>query len=132
MGHEMAHALREHARSRIAKAQLTDLGVDLLSAVIGLNKSERRLMGFGRQLVSLKFSRIDETDADLVGLDIAARGGFNPKAGISLWKKMQNANKSSPPEWLSTHPSGSNRIREISDSLPEVLPLYNKSIESKN
>jgi predicted Zn-dependent protease len=132
MGHEMAHALREHARSRIAKAQLTDLGVDLLSAVIGLNKSERRLMGFGRQLVSLKFSRIDETDADLVGLDIAARGGFNPKAGISLWKKMQNANKSSPPEWLSTHPSGSNRIREISDSLPKVLPLYNKSIESKN
>ncbi len=132
MGHEMAHALREHARSRIAKAQLTDLGVDLLSAVIGLNKSERRLMGFGRQLVSLKFSRIDETDADLVGLDIAARGGFNPKAGISLWKKMQNANKSSPPEWLSTHPSGSNRIREISDSLPKVLPLYNKSIEPKN
>ena len=66
MGHEMAHALREHARSRIAKAQLTDLGVDLLSAVIGLNKSERRLMGFGRQLVSLKFSRIDETEPTLL------------------------------------------------------------------
>ncbi len=132
MGHEMAHALREHARSRIAKAQLTDLGVDLLSTIIGLNKSERRLMGFGRQLVSLKFSRIDETDADLVGLDIAARGGFNPKAGISLWKKMQNANKGSPPEWLSTHPSGANRINEISNNLPKVLPLYKKSIEFKN
>ena len=89
-------------------------------------------MGFGRQLVSLKFSRIDETDADLVGLDIAARGGFNPKAGISLWKKMQNANKGSPPEWLSTHPSGANRINEISNNLPKVLPLYKKSIEFKN
>ena len=132
MGHEMAHALREHARSRIAKAQLTDLGVDLLSTVVGLNKSERRLIGFGRQLVSLKFSRVDETDADLVGLDIAARGGFNPRAGISLWKKMQNANKDSPPEWLSTHPSGSNRIREISENLPKVSPLYRKSIKSEN
>ena len=132
MGHEMAHALREHARSRIAKAQLTDLGVDLLSSVIGLNQSERKLMGFGRQLVSLKFSRIDETDADLVGLDIAARGGFNPSAGITLWKKMQNANKNSPPEWLSTHPSGDNRINEISKNLPKVIPLFKKSIKSAN
>ncbi len=127
MGHEMAHALREHARSRIAKTQLTDLGADLLSAVIGLGKSERRLMGFGRQLISLKFSRSDETDADLVGLDIAARGGFNPQAGISLWKKMKNANTGSSPEWLSTHPSGSNRISEISKNLPRVTPLYEKS-----
>lgn len=132
MGHEMAHALREHARARIAKAQITDLGADLLSAVIGLGKSERRLIGFGRQLIGLKFSRSDETDADLVGLDIAARGGFNPQAGLSLWKKMKNANSGSPPEWLSTHPSGSNRISEISKNLPRVIPLYEKSRKSIN
>ncbi len=127
MGHEMAHALREHARSRIAKAQLTDLGADLLTSMLGLGKNERRIMGFGRQLIGLKFSRNDETDADLVGLDIASRGGYNPRAGITLWKKMQKASQGSPPEWLSTHPSGTNRINEISKNLPSVLPLFEKS-----
>ena len=80
----MAHALREHARSRIAKAQLTDLGADLLTSMLGLGKNEKKNYGFGRQLIGLKFSRKDETDADLVGLDIASRGGYNPRAGITL------------------------------------------------
>ncbi|OUW04195.1 MAG: hypothetical protein CBD16_02445 [Betaproteobacteria bacterium TMED156] len=131
MGHEMAHALREHARSRMAKTQLTDIGTDILTSVLGLSKNERQIIGFGRQLVSLKFSRGDETDADLVGLDIAARGGFDPKASITLWGKMQKANKSSPPEWLSTHPSGKNRVNELTKHLSKVLPLYERALEDK-
>ena len=69
MGHEMAHALREHARARIALAQLTDLGAEILSATLGLGRSEQRIIGFGRQLLGLRFSRKDENDADVVGLD---------------------------------------------------------------
>ena len=64
----------------------------------------------------------------LVGLDIAARAGFDPRAALSLWRKMQEANKGAPPQWLSTHPSGNARMEEISMVLPRVLPLYAKAI----
>ena len=131
MGHEMAHALREHARARIAFAQLTDLGAEILSATLGLDRSEQRVIGFGRQLLGLRFSRKDENDADVVGLDLAARSGFNPNAGISLWKKMMKANKGGPPEWLSTHPSGDSRIEEMEKTLPKVVPLYEETINHK-
>ena len=131
MGHEMAHALREHARARIALAQLTDLGAEILSATLGLGKSEQRIIGFGRQLLGLRFSRKDENDADIVGLDLAARSGFDPKAGITLWKKMMKANKGGPPEWLSTHPSGDNRIEQMKKTLPQVQPLYEEAISHR-
>jgi predicted Zn-dependent protease len=131
MGHEMAHALREHARARIALAQLTDLGAEILSATLGLGKSEQRIIGFGRQLLGLRFSRKDENDADIVGLDLAARSGFDPNAGITLWKKMMKANKGGPPEWLSTHPSGDNRIEQMEKTLPQVQPLYEEAISHR-
>jgi predicted Zn-dependent protease len=82
----------------------------------------------GANLISLKFSREDETEADLVGMELAARAGFDPKAGVSLWQKMSAANKGSPPQWLSTHPSGESRIREIEANLPKVLPLYQRAL----
>ena len=128
MGHEMAHALREHSRDRLAKAQLTDIGASVLSAMLGFGEAGRQAMGFGTQLIGMKFSRDDETDADLVGLDIAARAGYDPRTAISLWRKMQAANKGAPPEWFSTHPAGSTRIDDISRNLPRVLPLYAKAI----
>ncbi len=128
MGHEMAHALREHARDRMAKSQLTDLGATILSNVLGFGDAGRQALGYGTQLLTLKFSRDDETEADLVGMDIAARAGYDPRAGISLWRKMQAASKNAPPEWFSTHPAGSTRIDEISRNLPRVLPLYAKAI----
>ena len=131
MGHEMAHALREHARSRIAKGQLTNLGADIISSALGLGRGERRLLGFGSQLLGLSFSRKDEKDADLVGLDLTARAGFNPRAGLTLWEKMAKANDGSPPEWLSTHPSNKSRLTEIKKTLPAVEPLFNESIDHK-
>lgn len=128
MGHEMAHALREHSRERLAKNQLTGIGAGVLSAVLGLGDVGRTVMDYGAQLTMLKFSRDDETEADLVGLDIAARAGFDPRAGITLWRKMGAASKNAPPQWLSTHPSGNNRIGEISRHLDQVLPLYARAI----
>jgi predicted Zn-dependent protease len=126
MGHEIAHALREHARERIAKGELTQLGASILGQVVGGGRFAGAFEA-GGSLLTLKFSRDNESEADVVGLDLAARGGFDPRAGITLWQKMTQANRGAPPQWLSTHPSGPNRILEIEKHLPEVLPLYEKA-----
>lgn len=123
MGHEIAHALREHARERLAKTQLTQLGTSLLGAFVG-NGQYTDLFNAGGSLLTLKFSRDDETEADIVGLDLAARAGYDPRAGVTLWQKMGAASKGAPPQWLSTHPAGKNRIKEIERHFPEVMPLY--------
>ena len=128
MGHEIAHALREHARERVAKSQLTNLGVSLLGELVGGGKYSSAFQ-FGGNLLNLKFSRDDESEADLVGLDLAARAGFDPRAGVSLWEKMSASSRGAPPQWLSTHPAGDNRIREIERHLEEVMPLYEASHE---
>jgi predicted Zn-dependent protease len=128
MGHEMAHALREHSRERLAKHQLTGIGATVLSSVLGLGEAGRTVMDYGAQLTMLKFSRDDEGEADLIGLDIAARAGFDPRAGITLWRKMSAQSKNTPPQWLSTHPSGNNRIAEIERHLDLVLPLFAQAI----
>jgi predicted Zn-dependent protease len=85
------------------------------------------LTGYGAQLLSLKFSRSDESEADLVGMDMAARAGYDPRAAITLWKKMGQAAKSSPPQWISTHPSGTTRIADLQKNLPRVMPLYERA-----
>ncbi|WP_370624451.1 M48 family metallopeptidase [Polynucleobacter sp. AM-26B4] len=124
MGHEIAHALREHARDRIAKAQLSNLGASVLSSALGLGNLGGQALGQGLQILGLSFSRADERDADLVGMDIAARAGYDPRAGISLWQKMGQLSKDKQPEWLSTHPSGDSRIYEIQKNINEALFLY--------
>ena len=127
MGHEMAHALREHARERMAKSALTSVGANVLVNVLGMGQVGQVLTGYGAQLLSLKFSRSDESEADLVGMELAARAGYDPRAAITLWKKMSAASKSSPPQWISTHPSGTTRIAELQKNLPRVLPLYERA-----
>jgi predicted Zn-dependent protease len=124
MGHEIAHALREHARDRIAKAQLSNLGASVLSSALGLGNLGGQALGQGLQILGLSFSRADERDADLVGMDIAARASYDPRAGISLWQKMGQLSKDKQPEWLSTHPSGDSRIYEIQRNINEALFLY--------
>lgn len=124
MGHEMAHALREHARERLGKTLATRGAIELGSALFGLGTGGRYLADMGGQLLTLRFSREDEAEADLVGMEIAARGGYDPGAGVTLWQKMGAANKGAPPQWLSTHPAGPARIREIQAALPKVQPLY--------
>lgn len=132
MGHEIAHALREHGRERMAKQGATNAGAKILgfglSAVLGVDPNlTGAVAGLGANLASMSFSRADETEADLVGLDIAARAGYDPRAGVALWQKMSMVNKNSAPQWFSTHPSGKNRIAEMQKRMPEVMPLYAKS-----
>jgi predicted Zn-dependent protease len=127
VGHEMAHALREHARERIAKSAATNIGANIISQVLGLGELGQTLTGYGAQLLSLRFSRGDESEADLVGMEIAARAGYDPRAAVSLWQKMGRASKNAPPEWLSTHPSGANRMAELERNLPRVMPLYERT-----
>jgi predicted Zn-dependent protease len=81
----------------------------------------------GANLLNLKFGREDESEADLVGMEIAARAGYDPRAGITLWEKMGAANKGAPPQWLSTHPASSTRIADMQAALPSVMPLFQRA-----
>jgi len=127
MGHEIAHALREHARERMGKSAATGLGANVVSQVLGLGQIGQAVTHYGAQLLTLQFSRSDESEADLVGMELAARAGYDPRAGITLWQKMSAASKGAPPQWLSTHPSGHTRINDIERNLPKVMPLYERA-----
>ena len=126
MGHEMAHALREHARAQMAKSQATNIGLRLGAQLLGLGDLGNAAASLGGQLLSLKFSRGDESDADLVGLEMAARAGYHPQAGVTLWQKMGEATGGGGGglAFLSTHPSGPQRIRELEHNVPKVQSLY--------
>ena len=132
MGHEMAHALREHARERMGKTSATQVGASLLSSLLGLGSTGDTLLNMGGQLLTLKFSRANESEADLVGMELAARAGYDPRAGISLWRKMAAASKGAPPQWLSTHPASNTRIQEMEAAMPQVMPIYDRAPKPSN
>jgi Zn-dependent protease with chaperone function len=129
MGHEIAHALREHGRAQMGKSMATNTGARIGGALIakvfdidpGLTET---VADYGAKAVSLKFSRDDEREADLIGLDLASRAGFDPRAGASLWEKMASLNNGKPPVWMSTHPSDAGRIGQINAKMGLLLPVY--------
>ena len=132
MGHEIAHALREHARERMGKSAVTHgaarIGGALAASFFGIDpRITDGLASGGANLLTLEFGREDESEADLVGMELAARAGFDPRAGVTLWQKMGAASKGAPPQWLSTHPSGKTRIADIQANLPKVMPLYERA-----
>ena len=129
MGHEIAHALREHGRERMAKSNVTAIGARvggaLLSGILGIDPNiTGTVANSAGQMLVLKFSRDAEREADLVGLDISARAGFDPRAGIALWRKMAQLNQGAPLELLSTHPGGETRIKDMEAHMNVLLPLY--------
>jgi predicted Zn-dependent protease len=129
MGHEIAHALREHAIERMGKSGLTSLGSrvvgGLAAAWLGIDpRVTNTVTDAAGQMLVLKFSRDDEREADLVGLDLAARAGYDPRAGIALWRKMAALNRREPVELFSTHPLGDERIMQIQNHMNLLLPLY--------
>ena len=129
MGHEMAHALREHARARIAKSQATGIGLSIAAQLFGLGQYSDLAANVGTQLLTLKYSRDDESEADLVGLELAARAGYNPQASVSLWEKMgQVSGSSGGTAFLSSHPSGPERMRQLRENVPRVRGLYEQAI----
>lgn len=129
MGHEIAHALREHSREKMAKQGLTNMGARvggaLISGIFGIDPGiTGTLASYGAQFAGLKFSRDDEREADLVGLDISSRAGYDPRAGIALWRKMAALNQRAPIEVFSTHPGGESRIKEMEAHMNVLLPVY--------
>ena len=129
MGHEMAHALREHTRERLSREVATQKGIGIAASVLGLSQGQTQLAGLAVDLgISRPHSRTQETEADLMGLELMARAGYDPNAAISLWRKMQSASgRGEPPQFLSTHPVSSTRIATIQSLLPRVMPLYQQS-----
>ena len=124
MGHEMTHALREHGRAQIGKQVATQGTIALLAGLFGWSNASRQAAGVGGRLLSLKYSRDDETEADLIGLELAARAGYQPQAAISLWRKMEAASRGAPPAFLSDHPSNPDRLNVIAANIPRVQGLY--------
>src|SRR6185436_13751013 len=136
MGHEIGHALLEHGRARMSEQLLKNAGISIAAAVFNLGQISAELLNQAANLaVSLPYARLHETDADLVGLELSARAGHDPRAAVSVWQKMSRlaqagskkpSGNGQPPQFLSTHPSHESRIREIEANLPKVLPLYRK------
>lgn len=127
MGHEIAHALREHGREAMSKAYGVQMASQL-GAAFGLGQGSLQLANTGVQyLMTLPNSRANENEADLIGLELSARAGYNPNAAISLWEKMSKASEGAPPEFMSTHPSSSSRISALQAAVPKVLPFYQQA-----
>jgi predicted Zn-dependent protease len=129
MGHEIAHALLEHGRARMSEQVLKNVGISVAAMVFNLGQISTSVLAQAANLaVSLPFSRQHETDADLVGMELAARAGYDPRAAANVWRKMSKLGAQSgnaqPPQFLSTHPGHANRIKDIEANLPRVMPLY--------
>jgi Zn-dependent protease with chaperone function len=127
MGHEIAHAVREHGREQVSQALAQNVITNVALATAGAGSAQS--IDAANQIIQyvlvLPNSRQNEKEADAIGLEIAARGGYDPRAAITLWEKMSKESKGkNPPEFLSTHPSNQNRIKELSALMPRVMPLY--------
>jgi predicted Zn-dependent protease len=126
MGHEISHALREHSREQVSQAMAAQTAIGIGTALLGLGGGTSDLANMAYEaLIATKFSRVDETEADRIGLELTARAGYDPRAGVSLWQKMLKANQGGQRlEFLSTHPAEATRVQEIESLLPTVMPLY--------
>jgi len=124
MGHEIGHALREHGRERASEEMTKQLGVQVLSVLIGVNLENQLTDTILNVTLSLPHSRTQETEADRIGVELAARSGYDPRAAVSLWQKMGKLGGGKPPEWLSTHPSDETRTRDVGSYAERVMPLY--------
>ncbi|MFC4298441.1 M48 family metallopeptidase [Castellaniella hirudinis] len=124
LGHEISHALREHAREQVSRQMAAGIGLSVLSAITG----SQAVSDLGSSLTNVMFtlpnSRSNETEADRMGVELAARAGYDPRAAITLWQKMEKAGGGGQPEILSTHPSSQSRIADLQQASQIVLPLY--------
>jgi predicted Zn-dependent protease len=128
LGHEIAHALREHGREAMSKAYGIEMAKQGAGALFGLGQGSLALAdAVANYGMTLPNSRSNENEADLIGLELAARAGYDPNAAITLWNKMAKASEGSPPEFMSTHPASSSRIASLQAAIPKVMPLYEQA-----
>jgi predicted Zn-dependent protease len=131
LGHEVAHVTARHANERASRASLTGVGVDVAAIILGGGYSNptrgaQQALSTGAVLGILNpFSRMQESEADIVGLEYMSKAGFDPRESVELWKNMNSKNASKIPEYMSTHPSGETRIDDLIDNYPTALALYN-------
>jgi predicted Zn-dependent protease len=125
MGHEISHALREHSRERASREMGTQMAVGIAGALFGIGDLGQ---GLGNMVADVTLnkpnSRTQEVEADRIGVELAARAGYDPRAAITLWEKMQKLGGGQPPQFLSTHPSHENRIADLRTYAQRVMPLY--------
>ena len=125
MGHEIAHALREHSREQMSQQAITQTGIGIVGAIFGVGELGQGVANAVADVTLFKpKSRGMETEADRIGVELAARAGYDPRAAISLWQKMEKLGGSQPPQWLSTHPSNESRIADLQQYSEKVMPLY--------
>jgi predicted Zn-dependent protease len=126
LGHEMAHALREHTREQISQQMGTQTLLGIAGALFGLGETAQSLgNAVANVTIGLPKSRTDETEADRIGIELAARAGYDPRSAVALWEKMQKlAGGGQPPQFLSTHPSNETRIADLKQYAEKVMPLY--------
>jgi predicted Zn-dependent protease len=130
LGHEVAHVLANHANERLSQELGVQVGLGALGSVAGnpnsvSQQSIMKVLGLGAQLgILLPFSRVHETEADVIGLDLMARAGFDPRQSLALWRNMARAGGSQPPEFLSTHPSYGSRTQELEKNMGKAWQTY--------
>jgi len=130
MGHEVVHALARHGAERMSQGQLTNVGLQIVGAAAGgsgmLGQATMAALGVGAQVgVLLPFSRKHESEADYVGILLAADAGYDPRESIALWERMgQTSGGGAPSEFMSTHPSHETRIAQLKKWMPEAMAIY--------
>jgi predicted Zn-dependent protease len=132
LGHEVGHAIAEHGNERMSQALLANMGAVALSAALAQKPDQTRQLfmtvyGVGASVgVLLPYSRLQESEADRIGLMLMARAGYDPRAAVPFWERMNRAEKTRTPEFLSTHPAPSTRIADIERYIPEAMPYYRR------
>ncbi len=128
MGHEIAHALKEHSRERASQAQVKQVGFMLAGQLLGVSNSNLQLANLvSKYALELPFGRSHESEADNMGIELMARAGYDPRAAVNVWKKMQKVSSGAPMEFMSTHPSHKSRIENLTKMSQKVYPLYSQS-----
>jgi predicted Zn-dependent protease len=135
MGHEIGHALANHTQERMSVAMATGVGAALLGVALSsrndsgmISRNQDMAATAAALAVTLPNSRDGETEADQIGIELAARAGFDPRAAVTLWQKMAKLG-GTPPEFLSTHPSPEHRMQHLESLVPKVEPYY---VQAKN
>lgn len=131
MGHEIAHALREHGRERVSQALASNV---LTQTAFARSNNTQMNTAMANQISKYLFllpnSRDNESEADKIGLELIARAGYDPRAAIVLWQKMSQVSGGKESDFTSTHPSHEKRIAELSALIPTVMPLYEAAPKS--
>lgn len=132
LGHEVGHVLDRHGNARMSQTTIAQTGMQLGAVLLGANTPEKQALmgalGLGVQYgVLMPYGRGQESAADVIGLELMAKAGFDPRESVTLWENMARAGGPAPPEFLSTHPSSTTRIAQLQAKIPEVMPLYEQA-----